>query len=127
MKQTITAIVESALKKLGPSWGLDHIPEIGIEIPRNESHGDVAVTVAMGLTKVLKKPPREIAEELLNEINALPGPFEKIEIAGPGFINFTFNRDFFLEQLEMLLVENHSSIGTNIGSGRKVQIEFVSA
>ncbi len=127
MKQTITAIIESALKKLGPAWGLDCMPKIEIEIPRNELHGDVAATVAMELTRVLKKPPRQIAEELLNEINTLPGPFEKIEIAGPGFINFTFNREFFLEQLELLLVEKHSSFRANIGAGRKVQIEFVSA
>ncbi|HDH50993.1 MAG TPA: hypothetical protein ENH04_06255, partial [Nitrospirae bacterium] len=72
MKQVTSEIVHKALEKLKPVWGLDIImPDIEIEIPRNESLGDITTTVAMSLTRTLKKPPGKIAEELLQEINQL--------------------------------------------------------
>ena len=127
MKQEAVKVVQNALKSLQKQWGLDRIPEIEIEIPKNESLGDVATTVAMSLTKTLKKPPKKIAEELLAKIVEQSGPFEKIEIAGPGFINFTFKKEYFHKKLEQLLNEEHSFFRTNFGQGRKIQVEFVSA
>lgn len=127
MKQEAVKIIQNALVSLKKQWGLDSIPDIEIEIPKNESMGDVATTVAMSLTKTLKKPPQKIADELLSKLKEQSGPFEKIEIAGPGFINFTFKKEFFFENLEKLLSEEHSSLRTNIGKGKKIQVEFVSA
>jgi arginyl-tRNA synthetase len=127
MKQETVAIIQKALEALKESWGLEKIPDIDIEIPKQESQGDLATTVAMGLTKVLKKPPREIAEELLHGIQEQNGPFEKIEIAGPGFINFTLQKELLFRKLGQLIEEEHFSHITNIGKGRKIQVEFVSA
>ncbi len=134
IKQDVIRIVQNALENLNKTWGLESLPTIEIEIPKNESLGDAATTLAMNLTKILKKPPRKIAEELLREITAqsrlrsIPtGLFEKIEIAGPGFINFTFKKEYFHEKLEKLLREKHSSLRTDIGKGKKIQVEFVSA
>ena len=65
MKQEIVEIIKKALENLQEQWGLEGLPDIDIEIPKNESMGDVATTVAMGLTKILKRPPKKIAEEIL--------------------------------------------------------------
>jgi arginyl-tRNA synthetase len=127
MKQEAVEIIQKALEVLQETWGLEEIPDIDIEIPKKESQGDLATTVAMGLARTLKKTPRKIAEELLTKIEDQNGPFEKIEIAGPGFINFTFKKEFLYNGLRQLLEEGHFSHITNIGKGRKVQIEFVSA
>ncbi len=98
--------------------------------------GDIATTVAMKLAKTLKKPPKKIAEEIADQIKSPLIPplpkggldiFENIEIAGPGFINFRFKRDFLYKGLQKLLEEEHSSLRTDIGKGQKIQIEFVSA
>ena len=131
MKQEVVEIIKKALENLQEQWGLEGLPDIDIEIPKNESMGDFATTVAMGLTKVLKKPPKKIAEEILTELTRLvagkPGPVESVEIAGPGFINFRLRREFLHAKLEQLLSEEHSSLRTDIGEGKKVQVEFVSA
>ncbi len=148
IKQDVIRIVQNALENLNKTWGLKSLPTIEIEIPKNETLGDAATTLAMNLRKTLKKPPREIAEELVQEITsqsrlepacpvgrpALPagrsiptGPFEKIKIAGPGFINFTFKKEYFYEKLERLLSEGHSSLRADLGKGKKIQVEFVSA
>jgi arginyl-tRNA synthetase len=131
MKQEVVEIIKKALENLQERWGLEGLPDIDIEIPKNESMGDFATTVAMGLTKILKKPPKKIAEEIFAELNCLivgkPGPIESVEIAGPGFINFRLRKVFLHAKLEQLLSEEHSSVRTDIGEGRKVQVEFVSA
>ena len=130
MKQEVVDIIQKALENLKVPWGLDSIPEIDIEIPRNEAMGDIATTIAMGLTKILKKSPRKIAEEIVDELQhaiGKPNPIEKIEIAGPGFINFRLSKEFLHAKLGQLLTEGHSSLRTDLGEGRKVQVEFVSA
>jgi arginyl-tRNA synthetase len=127
MKKEVIDILKNALESLKDGWGIEDIPEIEVEIPRNESLGDVATTVAMNLTRTLKMPPRKIAEEILAKIAEGSGPFEKIEIAGPGFINFRYKKEYFFDKLKQLLEEGHSYLRTDIGKGREIQIEFVSA
>ncbi len=127
MKQEAVKVIKNAIESLNDQWRLDSVPEIEIEIPKNESLGDIAATVAMSLTKILKKPPVKIAEELIQRIKEKPHSFEKIEVAGPGFINFTFKKEHLYKKLEQLLEQEHSLIRTDIGKGRKLQVEFVSA
>lgn len=99
---------------------------IEIAPPKDEGHGDLSTPVAMGLTKLLKKPPRGIAEDIVNAIGT-SGTFQKIEIAGPGFINFTFSRSYLCEELRGLIASGEAFLVENIGKGRRIQIEFVSA
>ncbi len=99
---------------------------IEIAPPKDESFGDLSAPLAMGLTKLLKKPPRKVAEDIVNAIGH-SDIFEKIEIAGPGFINFTFSRLFLCKQLISLLTLGETVLIENIGNGKKIQIEFVSA
>ena len=134
MKQEVVRVVRDALRSLKEQWGLDTLPDIEVEIPKNKALGDAATTVAMSLTKTLKKPPRDIANDLclVMRLEEYKKPdkdklFEIIEVAGPGFINFRFKKEYFYANLEKLLVEEHSSLRTNIGEGKKVQVEFVSA
>ncbi len=106
---------------------------IEIETPREESFGDLSTPMAMGLAKTLKRPPRKIAEDIVNSMQSLElgvkssELFEKIEIAGPGFINFTFTKTFLCSELKELIEKQDNFLIENIGKGRGVQMEFVSA
>lgn len=108
------------IKKLG-------LPEVTpeVEIPKNEAFGDLSTPVAMEIAKILGKPPRTVAQDIVSCIdNTL---FEDIAVAGPGFINFRFKKDFIFSQLEALLQQGEKFFVQNIGKGKKIQIEFVSA
>jgi arginyl-tRNA synthetase len=113
---------------------------IEIEIPKEEGFGDLSTPVAMGLAKPLKKPPRKIAEDIVNAIKKIPPVppllkggeggfeiFEKIDIAGPGFMNFTFSKKYLCDELKELIEKQDNFLIEDIGKGRRVQIEFVSA
>lgn len=111
---------------------------LDIEIPKEENFGDLSTPIAMGLAKKLKRPPKKIAEEIVKAIIISSPPlikgsegvldiFEKVEIAGPGFINFTFTRDFLSRELSKLIKERDLFFFEDLGEGRRVQIEFVSA
>ena len=123
MKNEVIKAVREALESLN----LENIPDIEVEIPKDESHGDVATTIAMNLAKPLKKAPGKIAEDILIKMQETPGPFEKIEIAGPGFINFTYKKEYYIMKLEELLHKGHEFFRTDIGGGKRIQIEYVSA
>ncbi len=122
MKQSVEIRIIEALKALG----IEEIPRIEVEIPREESFGDLSSPVAMALARTLKRPPREIARDIAEKILA-EGVFDKVEVAGPGFINFTMGRDFYYSSLKSLLKEGGRLLRRDIGGGRKVQIEYVSA
>jgi arginyl-tRNA synthetase len=122
MKKDLVRILEEALKRLG----VEPVSSMEIEVPRQESMGDLATTVAMSLTKSLKKPPRKIAEDMVNAIED-KALFEKIEIAGPGFVNFTFSKEYLYSGLKDLLKLQGDFLRSNIGQGKRIQIEFVSA
>ncbi|MGB9935476.1 arginine--tRNA ligase [Thermodesulfovibrio yellowstonii] len=103
------------------------LPEVEpeIEIPKNEAFGDLSTPIAMEIAKKLKKPPRTIAQDIIQSINK--SSFESVELAGPGFINFNFKNDFVFSELENLLKLGELFFTQNIGNGKKIQIEFVSA
>lgn len=101
------------------------IDKIEIEIPKVESHGDLSSPVAMELAKKVKLPPKTVAENIVKNIPK--DIFDSVEIAGPGFINFRFKRHFILSELKRLLTDGESYFIENLGKGRKIQIEFVSA
>ncbi len=119
-------ILREIFQKTGinPSGSEDR--DIEIEIPSDESYGDFATPIAMKLAKPLRKPPRQIAEEIVSKIDKSE-IFEKIEIAGPGYINFRFSNKFLIEELKKLIFEKERYLSEDIGGGKRVQIEFVSA
>lgn len=121
MKKKLNEILKNAIEKLGV---INY--EAVIELPKEEAFGDLATPVAMSLSKTLKKAPRKIAEELVGFIDD-KSVFEKIEIAGPGFINFTFSKEYLCSELKTLLKHGTKFLRTDVGKSKRVQIEFVSA
>ncbi len=122
MKMAAEKALMAALKGIG----VEHPPHVEIEIPREEALGDLSTPVAMGLARTLKKSPRDIAELIVEKI-PFGETFERIEVAGPGFINFTFKNSFLLSELSRLIKEEASYLRSDIGEGKRIQIEFVSA
>jgi arginyl-tRNA synthetase len=122
MKKDVVRIIEEALVSLG----ISPLPEVEVEVPRVASHGDISTPVAMGLSTQLRKAPRKIAEEIVAAIGKRD-VFEKIEIAGPGFINFTFTRAYLHASLRRLLSGDRSMMREDVGRGLRVLVEFVSA
>ncbi len=113
--------LNACLKKLN----IEFSKTLELEIPKNESFGDLSTPLAMDLAKILKKPPKQIAESIVSNIEK--DIFESIDIAGAGFINFRLKRNFILSKLTSLLEKGDDFFILDIGKGRKVQIEFVSA
>jgi arginyl-tRNA synthetase len=102
------------------------VPEIQIEVPGNPDHGDFASNLAMTMARAEKKAPRQIAEALVAVLGDCDF-LSKIEIAGPGFINFTLAPVCWYEVLDEI-ARNRSQYGlSRFGKGQKVQVEFVSA
>jgi arginyl-tRNA synthetase len=100
---------------------------ISFDVPKSTEHGDLSSNAAMLLTKKLKKNPRSIAQELVDALKLDEKIIEKVEIAGPGFINF-----FFTPQATAEIVKDIFAQGDNYGKsekhlGKKANVEFVSA
>jgi arginyl-tRNA synthetase len=122
LKKHLAKTIEAALKSIG----IETMPVIDVEVPPDESMGDLATPVAMSLSKIMKKPPRKIADEIILSITDKT-VFEKIDIAGPGFLNFKFTKEYLYSQLAELLKNKKFFLREDIGKGKKIQIEFISA
>lgn len=104
----------------------EQLPNIVLEKPREKSHGDFATNIAMQLARIAKKAPREIAEDIVTHLDQSKASVEKIDIAGPGFINFFMRSDFLGELIPTILEAGATYGQTDIGKGTRVQVEFVS-
>lgn len=101
--------------------------DIGIEIPKEKSHGDYSTNTAMRLTKQLKKNPKEIAQQLMEAMDMKQASIQRCEIAGPGFINF-FMETTSLANVILTVIEQAENYGrSDAGKGLKVNVEYVSA
>ena len=102
------------------------IPAIQIERTKDKAHGDFACNIAMMLARSVKKNPRQIASLLVE--NLLEADFiTKVEIAGPGFINFTLSAETAQEVVKSVMEQGQEYGRSKLGEGRSVQVEFVSA
>ena len=122
MKQYLTEKVGAALKSLS----YDNA-KLTFDNPKDKAHGDLTTNIAMLLAKSEKKNPRAIAQEIVGKLEVDPKFISKVEIAGPGFINFRFTEEFFTAQISDILVQAESFGEKNIGCGKKTQVEYVSA
>ncbi|MDR4950093.1 arginine--tRNA ligase [Neobacillus cucumis] len=105
----------------------EQIPDVILEIPKEKAHGDYSTNMAMQLARVAKKAPRMIAEALVANFDRTKASIEKIELAGPGFINFYMNNAYLTDLISTVLNAGDSYGETTVGNGQKVQVEFVSA
>ena len=114
------------LGALAPQESIDPKDFIQLEIPKDKQHGDFACNIAMLLAKQLRMPPRKIAEAIVANI-ADDSEFEKVEVAGAGFINFYLS-DSRLYGVLREIEEKGADYGrVNVGKGKRVMVEFVSA
>ncbi|HWR72924.1 MAG TPA: arginine--tRNA ligase, partial [Nitrospirota bacterium] len=129
MKQTVTDILLQALAHARDAGELklDAHPAITLGTPREKNHGDLATTLALTLAKGEGKPPRKIAEIIVNHIADPEGVIARTEIAGPGFINFFLRQDRWRETLFDIDAEGDRYGLPDVGKGEKVLVEFVSA
>lgn len=124
LKQRIKEIIFCALNDLDIEFNL---LDIMVEVPKNRENGDFSSNIAMQLTKVLKDNPRNIAEKIVDKIKENTKEIEKVEIAGPGFINIYLNDEYVFSGIENVLKANKDYGKLNIGNNKKIDIEFVSA
>ena len=102
-------------------------PEFSVEIPGDSSHGDFAANLAMVSARAFHKAPRMIAEALANAAELTGTAFQKLEVAGPGFLNFTLAPGWFAGVVESVLEEKENYGRTDFGGGKRMLVEFVSA
>ncbi|RNM30545.1 arginine--tRNA ligase [Absicoccus porci] len=120
LKQMLQAAVQSAFAIELP------LEKIIIETPKTKDHGDYASNVAMQLTRQLHTNPREIANKIVDACDLSKANVSHIEIAGPGFLNFTLSKDRFSQVIADIL-EQKENYGQQLANGIKVDLEYVSA
>lgn len=126
VKTNLKQEIKAAVIKAGLA-AEDQIPDVILEIPKEKAHGDYSTNMAMQLARVAKKAPRMIAEALIENFDHSKASIEKIELAGPGFINFYMNNSYLTDLIPTVLQAGEKYGETTIGGGQKVQVEFVSA
>lgn len=103
------------------------LPAFNIEIPADRAHGDFAANVAMVSAKALHMPPRKIAEAIADALILDGSSFDKVEIAGPGFMNFYLAQNWYSRVVRNIKEENENYGSSETGKGQRVLVEFVSA
>lgn len=103
------------------------IPDFNIEKPANSANGDFSSNVAMAGARAFKNAPRKIAESIVNNIDLEGTLFEKVEIAGPGFLNFFLSQNYYSEIVKDVINKGEDYGKSEYGKGKKVIVEFVSA
>ena len=129
MRKRLTDILNQSVERAINSGALKtkNIPLLILEIPRDETKGDFATTVAMTLAPMEKAPPRSIAEVIVNNIEDKENLIDRIEIAGPGYINFFLKKDYWVNTLKNAVSMGDAYGNADIGGGKSVQVEFLSA
>lgn len=128
-KNDIKEIVMNAIGRAVAEEKLpaEPIPAFAIEIPNEKSHGDFSCNAALVSAKAFKQNPRKIADIIKDNAVLEGSAFDKIEVAGPGFLNFFVGKEWFAETVNAVLDEKECYGKTNDGKGKRVLVEFVSA
>ncbi|MEW6662740.1 MAG: arginine--tRNA ligase [Bacillota bacterium] len=128
-EQIFFALTQAAerARDAGDLFYEQQLPNFVVEVPREKTHGDFATNLAMLLAKEAKRPPRQVAEILVNYFNRKDAWIDRVEVAGPGFINFTLDPRWLYQVPSHVVSEDALYGKSNIGFGLKVQVEFVSA
>jgi len=122
LRELLTQAIEKTAK--GGELNSTELPPLLLEPPKQREFGDLATNIAMLWAQKAKKPPRVIAEMILKNLEDPHSLLARKEIAGPGFLNFTFSSQFYYQRLRELAEGKEGNL--DIGRGRKVQVEFAS-
>src|SRR3989338_2325297 len=128
MIATVSDIIKKAIKECQQNGAIktEELPDIIIEKPKRDDFGDFATNIAMLLSSKEGKQPRQIAELLAKEIRQSEN-IKKVDVAGPGFINIFMGDNYWLNLLKEIYHLKGKYGASDIGAGKKVQVEFVSA
>ena len=126
IEKTIKDAIENAVKT-GGLKEYDTLPKFTIETPANRTHGDYAVNVALVCAKTFAKAPRMIAETILENANFEDTYIDRAEIAGPGFINFFLNDDYYADIVRDVNEKGENYGKSDFGKNKRILVEFVSA
>ena len=128
-RQQAAAIVAAAYDKAVAAGELPRaeLPAVTVETPKDASNGDWASTVAMQCARPLRMAPRKIAEALVNNMELGGTCFDKVEIAGPGFMNFTYGGAWYQDAVRTVVAEGADYGRTRAEKPEKIMVEFVSA
>lgn len=129
IKKQIDETVKNSILKASKNGELPEfqVEELVIETPREKGHGDFSTNIAMQAAKTVKKAPRQVAEIIINNMDLSNTYIEKVETAGPGFINFFLNNTWLYGVLKVIQQQKEDYGKIDAGSGQKVMVEFVSA
>ena len=129
IKNNLKQIVREAAQRAHAEGHLpsDDFPDVEIEEPKNETHGDFSTNLAMIMARVQKMAPRKVAEILQPYLAEAAAWIQTTDIAGPGFINFFIAHDAWGPVLTAIHAANDRYGASAIGKGRKIQVEFVSS
>ncbi len=125
----LKAIITDAITKAINDGELPEaeIPDFIVEIPANKANGDYSSNAAMAGARAFKKAPRMIAESIVNHIDLTDTVFDRVEIAGPGFLNFFLSQKYYSEIIKDVFACGENYGKSDFGQGKKVLVEFVSA
>ena len=128
-KNQVAALTQAAYERAAAAGALPAGAEVKatIEIPKDTAHGDYASSFAMAGAKALHMAPRAIAQAIVDHLELEGSYFNKVEIAGPGFLNFTLGPKWYGDVLSAVEAEGSDYGSSDEGVGRKVMVEFVSA
>ena len=128
-RQQAETVVQAAYEKAAAAGALPQaeLPPVAVEIPKDASNGDWASTFAMQCAKPLRMAPRKIAEAIVANLSLADTCFEKIEIAGPGFLNFTLNQCWYQDAVRAVEADGADYGRTKSEHPEKIMVEFVSA
>ena len=127
--QQLRQAVEDALRQAMAAGELPQadLPEFILEVPGDSAHGDWACNAAMAGARTFRAAPRKIAQSIVDHLDLAPTYFEKVEIAGPGFLNFTYRPAFYAGVLQDIHRLGQAYGRSDAGQGQRVLVEYVSA
>jgi len=129
IKQIIKNLIQESYKKAAAKnkWPISFVPDVLLEIPKNEQYGDYSTTLAFSISKNIKKSPFEIATILINEMQQnLPKEITKVELAKNGFINFYLNKNFIQKELETIYKQKTKFGLSKTGKNKTIIIDYSS-
>ncbi|MDD2251952.1 MAG: arginine--tRNA ligase [Dehalococcoidales bacterium] len=127
LKQKLTQEIENAIKKAQDDGSLPRVPvpSVVLEHPQRSEHGDIATSLPLKLARAMAKKPSDIAAEITRNLSPMP-EISGVEVALPGFINFTISPAWLSVQVNMIINDPKGVTKIDAGKGKKVQVEFVS-
>ncbi|HIE78976.1 MAG TPA: arginine--tRNA ligase [Candidatus Thioglobus sp.] len=127
MKDTLQLLIINSLESLKENGVIEELPgSIRIDHSKDKSQGDFACNIALVLSKQAKCTPRNLAEKIVSNLT-VSDKVDRVEIAGPGFINFFLSHESNTSVIENIIDEGEGYGSSNVGNGKRVLLEFVSA